>query len=85
MMMLKKSKNYFGILQEKFKTSWDPSRAVSATLLKKKTQHCCLFKAVCKEYVVVFLASGGVFDPGAVNTQMAVQGASLNMFGGVRF
>lgn len=43
------------------------------------------FKAVCKEYVVVFLASGGVFDPGAVNTQMAVQGASLNMFGGGRF
>lgn len=35
--------------------------------------------------LLFFLASGGVFDPGAVNTQMAVQGASLNMFGGGRF
>lgn len=85
MMMLKKSKNYFGILQEKFKTSWDPSRAVSATLLKKKTQHCCLLKQSVKNMLLFFLASGGVFDPGAVNTQMAVQGASLNMFGGGRF
>lgn len=32
--------------------------------------------------LLLFLATGGTFDPGAVNTQMAVQGASLNMFGG---
>lgn len=34
--------------------------------------------------LAICLATGGVFDPGAVNTQMAVQGASLNMFGGER-
>lgn len=61
-----------------------PQSGCKCNIVKKKTQRCCLFKAVCKEYVV-FLASGGVFDPGAVNTQMAVQGASLNMFGGGRF
>lgn len=38
-----------------------------------------------KNVLAIFLATGGVFDPGAVNTQMAVQGASLNMFGGERF
>lgn len=85
MMMLKKSKNYFGILQEKFKTSWDPSRAVSATLLKKRLNIVVFLKQSVKNMLLLFLASGGVFDPGAVNTQMAVQGASLNMFGGGRF
>lgn len=85
MMMLKKSKNNFGILQEKFKTSWDPSRAVSATLLKKRLNIVVFLKQSVKNMLLFFLASGGVFDPGAVNTQMAVQGASLNMFGGGRF
>lgn len=85
MMMLKISKNYIVILQEKFKTSWDPSQAVSATLLKKRLNIVVFLKQSVKNMLLFFLASGGVFDPGAVNTQMAVQGASLNMFGGGRF
>lgn len=85
MMMLKKIKKLFCYLAGKVQNFMGPQSGCKCNIVKKKTQHCCLFKAVCKEYVVVFLASGGVFDPGAVNTQMAVQGASLNMFGGGRF
>lgn len=36
-------------------------------IVKKKIEYCCFFKVVCKEYVVVFLVSGGVFDFGVVN------------------
>lgn len=54
MMMLKISKNYFVILQEKFKTSWDPSRAVSATLLKKRLNIVVFLKQSVKNMLLFF-------------------------------
>lgn len=54
MMMLKISKNYFVILQEKFKTSWDPSQAVSATLLKKRLNIVVFLKQSVKNMLLFF-------------------------------
>lgn len=54
MMMLKISKNYFVILQEKFKTSWDPSQAVSATLFKKRLNIVVFIKQSVKNMLLFF-------------------------------
>lgn len=63
-----------------------PQSGCKCNIVKKKRLNIVVFlKQSVKNMLLLFLASGGVFDPGAVNTQMAVQGASLNMFGGGRF
>lgn len=62
-----------------------PQSGCKCYIVKKRLNIVVFLKQSVKNKLLVFLASGGVFDPGAVNTQMAVQGASLNMFGGGRF
>lgn len=67
MMMLKKLKNNFGILQEKFKILWDFSWVVSVILLKKRLNIVVFLKQFVKNMLLFFLVSGGVFDFGVVN------------------
>lgn len=85
MMMLKKIKKLFCYLAGKVQNFMGPQSGCKCYIVKKRLNIVVFLKQSVKNMLLFFLASGGVFDPGAVNTQMAVQGASLNMFGGGRF